>query len=45
MTLGAHKVITLSPPDTELTSGDKVTIRYHNPLCFDASGERLAGRA
>jgi multiple sugar transport system ATP-binding protein len=43
VTLGSHKVITLSPPDTTLTSGDKVTIRYHNPLCFDADGERLAG--
>ena len=43
VTLGSHKVITLSPPDTTLTSGDKVTIRYHNPLCFDANGERLAG--
>jgi multiple sugar transport system ATP-binding protein len=43
VTLGSHKVITLSPPDTTLTSGDKVTIRYQNPLCFDANGERLAG--
>jgi multiple sugar transport system ATP-binding protein len=43
VTLGSHKVITLSPPDTTLASGDKVTIRYHNPLCFDADGERLAG--
>jgi multiple sugar transport system ATP-binding protein len=43
VTLGSHKIITLSPPDTTLTSGDKVTIRYHKPLCFDADGERLAG--
>ncbi|HEY9012641.1 MAG TPA: ABC transporter ATP-binding protein [Devosia sp.] len=42
VSLGSHKVITLSPPDTPLSSGDKVTIRYHNPLCFDSSGERLA---
>jgi multiple sugar transport system ATP-binding protein len=44
VSLGSHKVITLSPPDTALSSGDKVTIRYHNPLCFDSNGERLAVR-
>ena len=43
--IGGHKVITLSPPDTALASGDKVTVRYHNPLSFDANGDRLEGRA
>jgi hypothetical protein len=35
--------VTLSPPDTELAEGDKVTIRYADPLCFDAEGRRLGG--
>jgi multiple sugar transport system ATP-binding protein len=43
--LGSHKLITLSPPDTPLAAGDKVTIRYHHPLCFDADGARLSGGA
>ncbi len=40
---GDRKLITLVPPDTPLAAGDKVMIRYHNPLCFDASGDRLGG--
>lgn len=43
VTLGGRKLITLSPPDTALAAGDRVTIRYHNPLCFDANGDRLEG--
>jgi multiple sugar transport system ATP-binding protein len=43
--LGSHRLITLSPPDTPLAAGDKVTIRYHHPLCFDADGVRLSGGA
>ena len=44
ISLQDRKLITLSPPDTALSPGDKVTIRYRNPLCFDAEGNRLAGR-
>jgi multiple sugar transport system ATP-binding protein len=40
---GDRKLITLVPPDTPLAAGDKVMIRYNNPLCFDASGDRLGG--
>ena len=43
--VGERKLITLSPPDTPLAAGDKVMIRYHNPLCFDAAGDRLGGSA
>ncbi len=43
--VGERKLITLAPPDTPLAAGDKVMIRYNNPLCFDASGERLGGSA
>jgi multiple sugar transport system ATP-binding protein len=42
--IGERKLITLSPPDTPLGAGDKVMIRYDNPLCFDADGNRLGGQ-
>ena len=41
--IGERKLITLAPPDTPLSAGDAVTIRYRNPLCFDAGGDRLGG--
>ena len=43
--IGERKLITLSPPDTPLAAGDKVMIRYTNPLCFDANGDRVGGTA
>ena len=43
--VGDRKLITLAPPDTPLTAGDRVVVRYRNPLCFDASGDRLGGPA
>jgi multiple sugar transport system ATP-binding protein len=43
--VGERKLITLSPPDTPLAAGDRVSIRYQNPLCFDAQGDRLGGIA
>ena len=43
--VGEAKLITLSPPDTPLAAGDRVTIRYRNPLLFDADGNRLGGGA
>ena len=45
VTVGERKLITLSPPDTALEAGDKVTIRYRDPLSFDAAGNRLEARA
>lgn len=36
-----RRLITLAPPDTALAAGDGVSIRYRNPLCFDANGDRL----
>ena len=39
--VGDRRIVTLSAPDTELTSGDGVAIEYTNPLCFDASGTRI----
>ena len=45
MRIGERKLITLAPPDTPLTAGDNVVIRYNNPLCFDGSGDRLTGGA
>jgi multiple sugar transport system ATP-binding protein len=41
VTIGERKLITLAPSDTLLEAGDKVTIRYANPLSFDADGNRL----
>jgi multiple sugar transport system ATP-binding protein len=41
--IGERKLITLAPPDTPLAAGDKVMIRYNDPLSFDASGNRLGG--
>jgi multiple sugar transport system ATP-binding protein len=40
-----RKLITLAPPDTALASGDEVVVRYRDPLCFDANGDRLGGHA
>ncbi len=39
--VGERKIITLAPPDSPLASGDKVAIRYKDPLYFDANGDRL----
>ena len=41
--VGSRKIITLSDPETELVAGDTVSIRYADPLCFDASGNRIGG--
>lgn len=43
--VGERRLITLAPPDTALAAGDGVMIRYRNPLCFDANGDRLQGGA
>lgn len=41
VTVGAKKLVTLTDPDTALTKGDKVTIRYRSPLYFGPDGQRL----
>jgi multiple sugar transport system ATP-binding protein len=41
--IGERKLITLAPPDTSLATGDAVTIRYRDPLGFDANGDRVGG--
>lgn len=43
--VGDRRLITLAPPDTPLRAGDKVMIRYTNPLCFNADGDSLGGAA
>ncbi|MEP7239864.1 MAG: ABC transporter ATP-binding protein [Devosia sp.] len=45
LSVGDRTVVTLATPDTALVAGDAVTIRYRNPLAFDAAGERLQGAA
>jgi len=39
--IGERRIVTLSDPDTDLATGDTVSIRYRNPLCFDAEGNRI----
>ncbi|MGX7876444.1 ABC transporter ATP-binding protein [Mesorhizobium sp. ORM6] len=41
VTVGPKKLVTLTDPDTDLTQGDKVVIRYRSPLYFGADGQRL----
>jgi len=43
--VGDRKLITLAPPDTSLAAGDDLVIRYRDPLCFDANGDRVMGGA
>lgn len=43
VTVGGHKLVTLTDPDTELGEGDTVAIRYRAPLFFDADGNRISG--
>jgi multiple sugar transport system ATP-binding protein len=41
LTMDGHELITLSDAHTPLAPGDVVPIRPHNPLWFDASGNRI----
>ncbi len=41
VTIGEHKLITLADPESDLASGDAVSLAVVNPLYFDASGERI----
>jgi multiple sugar transport system ATP-binding protein len=39
--LGPHALITLTEPHTPLKPGETLQIRPHNPLWFDANGNRI----
>ena len=39
--LGDHDVITLTDPHTALTPGETIKIAPHNPIFFDAAGNRV----
>ncbi|WP_374436358.1 ABC transporter ATP-binding protein [Tabrizicola sp.] len=41
LSLGLHSLITLTEPHTALKPGETLLIRPHNPLWFDASGNRI----
>ena len=41
LSLGPHNLITLTEPHTPLKPGETLNIRPHNPLWFDASGNRI----
>lgn len=41
LSLGPHNLITLTEPHTALKPGETLMIRPHNPLWFDASGNRI----
>lgn len=43
VTVGGHRLVTLTDPDTALRKGDRVAVRYRAPLFFDASGNRICG--
>ncbi|HZP19704.1 MAG TPA: ABC transporter ATP-binding protein [Bauldia sp.] len=41
VTVGGHKLVTLADPSSDLARGDEVSLALVNPLCFDASGNRV----
>ncbi len=41
LALGPHSLITLTAPHTALKPGQTLNIRPHNPLWFDAAGNRI----
>jgi multiple sugar transport system ATP-binding protein len=41
LAVGDRRLITLTDSDTTLIKGDRVSIRYREPLYFDAKGERI----
>ena len=45
LTLGPHTLITLTEPHTALKPGETLKIRPHNPLWFDATGNRIRATA
>ncbi len=45
LSLGPHSLITLTEPHTALKPGATLKVRPHNPLWFDAAGNRLQSPA
>jgi multiple sugar transport system ATP-binding protein len=41
LSLGEHRITTLTPPDTPFKPGDQVMVGLVNPLYFDAGGHRV----
>ncbi|MEO0544136.1 MAG: ABC transporter ATP-binding protein [Pseudomonadota bacterium] len=41
LTMDGHDIITLADVHTALSDGDTIKIEPHNPLLFDASGQRM----
>jgi multiple sugar transport system ATP-binding protein len=41
VSIGEHRIVTLADPQTELASGDTVSLTLVDPLYFDASGSRI----
>lgn len=41
LALGPHTLVTLTEPHTRLSPGETLKIRPHNPLWFDATGNRI----
>ena len=42
LAVGAHTLVTLADPMSELCTGDPIDIQLENPLFFDRDGERIA---
>ena len=42
--VGRHKLVALADPHSPWRAGDEVSVALHNPLFFDATGERLKTR-
>jgi multiple sugar transport system ATP-binding protein len=43
ISIGENRIVTLADPQTDLVSGDAVSLTLLNPLYFDASGGRIGG--
>ncbi|MEL6819598.1 MAG: ABC transporter ATP-binding protein [Pseudomonadota bacterium] len=43
LSMDGHEIVTLADAHTSLADGDTIKIEPHNPLLFDASGQRMAG--
>jgi multiple sugar transport system ATP-binding protein len=43
VSIGENRIVTLADPQTDLVSGDAVSLTLVNPLYFDASGRRING--
>jgi len=43
--IGGHQLTVLSPPETDLATGDVVSVNLEQPLYFDAAGDRVRAYA